>query len=181
MTNTKEIMDKFNEIVDFKKVYTKNELCAILNTIYSDVYSKHKTVQKKTTRQPTKYNIFVSENIGKLKNEYSELSRQDLMKKVGELWRKEKSKEDDEVTNKDESEDEVAKKDESVDESEDEVTNKDEVAKKDESVDESEDEVKNKDEVAKKDESVDESEDEVKNKAVKKLKKHVIRKMKLVK
>jgi len=168
MTNTKKIMDKFNEIVDFNKVYTKNELCAILNTIYSDVYSKHKTVQKKTTRQPTKYNIFVSENIGKLKNEYSELSRQDLMKKVGELWRKEKSKEDNEVTNKDESVDEVAKKNESEDESEDEVTNKDEVVRKDESVD---------------DESVDDEsmEEKVKNKDVKKLKKHVIRKMKLVK
>ena len=92
MTRTKEIIDKFNEVVDVDKEYTKNELCAILNNIYKEVYSNKKNGQKEK-RPPTKYNIFVSENINKLKEEYPELSRQELMKKVGELWKAQKNTE----------------------------------------------------------------------------------------
>ena len=89
MTLTKEFIDKFNEAVDINKEYTKNELCIILNTVYKEIYSKNNT--KKEKRPPTKYNIFVSENMKKMKDEYPDLSRQDLMKKIGELWKKEKN------------------------------------------------------------------------------------------
>jgi uncharacterized FlgJ-related protein len=90
MTNTKELIEKFNERVDVEKQYTKNELCAILNDVYKDVYSKKKKSTVK--REPTKYNIFVSENMKKLKEENPDLTRQDLMKKVGELWRETQKK-----------------------------------------------------------------------------------------
>jgi hypothetical protein len=86
MSNTKLIIDKFNSIVDINKEYTKNELCAILNEAYKEVNKK----TEKTKRQPSKYNLFVSENISKLKEENPELNRQDLMRKVGELWKKQK-------------------------------------------------------------------------------------------
>ena len=88
MTSTKQIIDKFNEAVDINKEYTKNELCIILNTVYKEVYSKN---NKKEKRPPTKYNMFVSENMKKLKDEYPDLTRQDLMKKIGELWKKQKN------------------------------------------------------------------------------------------
>ena len=87
MSNTKLIIDKFNSLVDINKEYTKNELCAILNEAYKEVNKKKET---KTKRQPSKYNLFVSENITKLKEENPELNRQDLMKKVSELWKKQK-------------------------------------------------------------------------------------------
>lgn len=89
MTLTKEFIEKFNEAVDINKEYTKNELCIILNTVYKEIYSKNNN--KKEKRPPTKYNIFVSENMKKMKDEYPDLSRQDLMKKIGELWKKEKN------------------------------------------------------------------------------------------
>jgi hypothetical protein len=95
MTNTKELIEKFNERVDVEKQYTKNELCAILNDVYKDVYSKKKKSTVK--REPTKYNIFVSENMKKLKEENPELTRQDLMKKVGELWRETQKKQSESV------------------------------------------------------------------------------------
>lgn len=88
MTSTKQIIDKFNEAVDINKEYTKNELCIILNTVYKEVYSKN---NKKEKRPPTKYNMFVSENMKKMKDEYPDLTRQDLMKKIGELWKKQKN------------------------------------------------------------------------------------------
>jgi hypothetical protein len=88
MTSTKQIIDKFNEAVDINKEYTKNELCIILNTVYKEVYSKN---NKKEKRPPTKYNMFVSENMKKMKDEYPDLTRQDLMKKIGELWKTQKN------------------------------------------------------------------------------------------
>jgi len=88
MTSTKDVVEKFNEAVDINKEYTKNELCLILSTVYKEVYSKKNV--KKEKRPPTKYNNFVSENMKKMKEEFPKLTRQDLMKKIGELWRKQK-------------------------------------------------------------------------------------------
>jgi len=114
MTNTKDVLEKFNEAVDINKEYTKNELCLILNTVYKEVYSKKNV--KKEKRPPTKYNNFVSENMKKMKEEFPELTRQDLMKKIGELWRKQK--EDNE--SKEEESKEETKKEETKEESKEE-------------------------------------------------------------
>ena len=88
MTSTKDVVEKFNEVVDINKEYTKNELCLILTTVYKEVYSKKNV--KKEKRAPTKYNMFVSENMKRMKEEFPDLSRQDVMKKIGELWKKQK-------------------------------------------------------------------------------------------
>ena len=114
MTNTKDVLEKFNEAVDINKEYTKNELCLILNTVYKEVYSKKNV--KKEKRPPTKYNNFVSENMKKMKEEFPELTRQDLMKKIGELWRTQK--EDNE--SKEEESKEETKKEETKEESKEE-------------------------------------------------------------
>ena len=114
MTNTKDVVEKFNQAVDINKEYTKNELCLILNTVYKEVYSKKN--EKKEKRPPTKYNNFVSENMKKMKEEFPELTRQDLMKKIGELWRKQK--EDNE--SKEEESKEETKKEETKEESKEE-------------------------------------------------------------
>ena len=114
MTNTKDVVEKFNQAVDINKEYTKNELCLILNTVYKEVYSKKNV--KKEKRPPTKYNNFVSENMKKMKEEFPELTRQDLMKKIGELWRKQK--EDNE--SKEEESKEETKKEETKEESKEE-------------------------------------------------------------
>lgn len=98
MTSTKQIIDKFNEAVDINKEYTKNELCIILNTVYKEVHSKN---NKKEKRPPTKYNMFVSENMKKMKDEYPDLSRQDLMKKIGEVWKEHKNVETEVLEKKD--------------------------------------------------------------------------------
>ena len=122
MTNTKDVVEKFNQAVDINKEYTKNELCLILNTVYKEVYSKKN--EKKEKRPPTKYNNFVSENMKKMKEEFPELTRQDLMKKIGELWRKQK--EDNESKEKETKEEEIQEKDIQEEESKEEESKEEE-------------------------------------------------------
>lgn len=77
--NTQTIITNFTNLIDINKKYTNKELVNILNKVYNDVY--------KTKKEPTKYNLFVKENISKLKDTYPDLSRQNLMRKIGELWK----------------------------------------------------------------------------------------------
>ena len=105
MTFTKDVLEKFNEAVDINKEYTKNELCLILNTVYKEVYSKKN--EKKEKRPPTKYNIFVSENMKKMKDEFPELTRQDLMKKIGEFWKRQKETKEEETKEEETKDEEI--------------------------------------------------------------------------
>ena len=43
--------------------------------------------EPKKKREPTKYNIFVKEQLPIIKEKFPQLSREDLMRKVGELWK----------------------------------------------------------------------------------------------
>ena len=115
--NTETIITNFTNLIDINKEYTKNELCLILNTVYKEVYSKKNV--KKEKRPPTKYNNFVSENMKKMKEEFPELTRQDLMKKIGELWRKQK--EDNESKEKETKEEEIQEKDIQEEESKEDI------------------------------------------------------------
>ena len=96
--NTQQIIDKFVELIDVNKDYTCKELTNILSEAYKLVTKGNK--KTKTTKAPTKYNLFVKENISKLKMENPTLSRQELMKKVSELWQEEKNKNNEEETEK---------------------------------------------------------------------------------
>jgi|UniRef100_A0A6C0JSG6 hypothetical protein len=118
--NTQQIIDKFVELIDVNKDYTCKELTNILSEAYKLVTKGNK--KTKTTKAPTKYNLFVKENISKLKMENPTLSRQELMKKVSELWQEEKNKKNEEETEK-----EVEKEVESEKEVEKEVESEKEV------------------------------------------------------
>lgn len=80
--NTQTIITNFTNLIDINKKYSNKELVNILNKVYNDVY--------KIKKEPTKYNLFVKENISKLKDTYPDLSRQNLMRKIGELWKQKK-------------------------------------------------------------------------------------------
>lgn len=118
--NTQQIIDKFVELIDVNKDYTCKELTNILSEAYKLVTKGNK--KTKTTKAPTKYNLFVKENISKLKMENPTLSRQELMKKVSELWQEEKNKKNEEETEK-EVDKEVDKEVESDKEVDKEVNN----------------------------------------------------------
>ena len=103
MTTTQQIVNQFTTNVDTEKEYTRAELGKILTQVYHEITSdkKVKTEKKpkkakkeksddeepKKKREPTAYNLFVKEQMPLIKEEFPELSRQDLMRKVGEAWK----------------------------------------------------------------------------------------------
>ena len=114
-TTTQLLVNEFTTLVDKEKEYTLNELGKILTEVFHQINSGKKVSNKKKTdenkvkkvkkskssddessepkkkREPTLYNIFVKENMSVVKEEFPELSRQDLMRKVGELWKTSKA------------------------------------------------------------------------------------------
>lgn len=83
--NTQVIITEFTKLVDINKEYTSNELVNILNQVYKDQDKKNKI-----KKPPNAYNLFVKNNISLLKEQEPELSRQDLMRKIGVLWKEKK-------------------------------------------------------------------------------------------
>ena len=86
--NTETIITNFTNLIDINKEYTNKELVNILNRVYNEVY--------KTKKKPTIYNLFVKENMSKLKETNPDLSRQDLMREIGKLWKETKKESDNE-------------------------------------------------------------------------------------
>ena len=96
---TKEIVAKFTTLIDADLEYSRADMAKILTTVYREVTNnKTKKVKKnvegeeKKKRAPTAYNIFVKEKMAVVKEEFPELNRQDLMKKIAVMWNAEKVK-----------------------------------------------------------------------------------------
>tara|TARA_B100001540_G_scaffold315818_1_gene344029 strand:+ start:718 stop:1023 length:306 start_codon:yes stop_codon:yes gene_type:complete len=100
MTSTQFVMKMFIDNVDTDKEYTRSELSKLLTMVYYQINSvkKNKKTKKednndnvpKKKREPTAYNLFVKEKMPIIKEEFPDLSRQDLMRKVGEMWKAQK-------------------------------------------------------------------------------------------
>ena len=103
MTSTQQIMTIFTSKVDIEKEYTRAELAKMLTEVYKEMKEeekgekpKKKKVKKtedgeeKKKRAPTAYNLFVKDTMGVVKEENPEMSRQDLMREVGRLWKEKK-------------------------------------------------------------------------------------------
>ena len=115
-TQTQMIINEFTTLVDTEKEYTRAELGKMLTEVYHQITSdkpkkthdkpkkkkskKEKNsddeVEPKKKREPTAYNLFVKEQMSIVKEEFPELNRQDLMKKVSELWKAKKGEAKDE-------------------------------------------------------------------------------------
>ena len=111
-TQTQKIINEFSTLVDTEKEYTRNELGKMLTEVYRHITcekpnkSEDKLKKKskknkdsdeetepKKKREPTKYNLFVKEQMPLIKEEFPDLNRQDLMRKVGEMWKNTKKDE----------------------------------------------------------------------------------------
>lgn len=99
MTTTQQIITTFTEQVDTNKEYTRSELGKLLTQVFNDLKNEGKPAKKakkpkkeeygeeKKKREPTTYNLFLKEKMPIVKEEFPELSPQDLMRKVGEMWK----------------------------------------------------------------------------------------------
>ena len=115
-THTQKVIKAFTTHVDTEKEYTRVELGKILTAVYHQiVFDKPKKTddkpkkkkskkekdsdeeaEPKKKREPTKYNLFVKEQMSIVKDEYPDLNRQDLMRKIGEMWKAQKEEVKDE-------------------------------------------------------------------------------------
>jgi len=114
-TQTQMIINEFTTLVDTEKEYTRAELGKMLTEVYRQITSdkpkktddkpkKKKSKKEKDSdeeaepkkkREPTAYNLFVKEQMSIVKEEFPDLNRQDLMRKVGEMWKAKKEQKKD--------------------------------------------------------------------------------------
>ena len=111
-TQTQLFLNQYITLIDTEKEYTPSELRKLVTEVYNTINGKQTTKKSNTEpskakkqkrepkldsdgnvvrRAPTEYNIFVKNNIGKVKEENPELSRQELMKKVAFMWKTQKN------------------------------------------------------------------------------------------
>ena len=106
------ILTTFTSKVEMEKEYTRSELGKMLTEVFREIREGSKGEKKtrkkakkedggeeKKKREPTAYNLYVRETMGVVKEENPEMSRQDLMREVGRMWKEKKGedvKEDEE-------------------------------------------------------------------------------------
>jgi len=115
-TQTQKIINEFTTLVDTEKEYTRAELGKMLTEVYRQITSEKpkktddkpkkkkskkekdsdEEVEPKKKREPTAYNLFVKEQMSIVKEEFPDLNRQDLMRKIGEMWKAQKGEAKDE-------------------------------------------------------------------------------------
>ena len=108
MTTTERILTTFTSKVDLEKEYTRSELGKMLTEVFKEIREGEKGEKKarkkvkkeegedKKKREPTAYNLFVKETMSVVREENPEMSRQDLMREVGRMWKEKKEGEKDE-------------------------------------------------------------------------------------
>ena len=103
MTTTQQILTTFTSKVEMEKEYTRSELGKMLTEVFKEIREGSKCEKKtrkkakkedggeeKKKREPTAYNLFVKETMSVAREENPEMSRQDLMREVGRMWKEKK-------------------------------------------------------------------------------------------
>ena len=107
MTTTQQILTTFTSKVDMEKEYTRSELGKMLTEVFNEIREGSKGEKKtrkkakkeeggeeKKKRAPSLYNLYVRETMSGVKESNPEMSRQDLMREVGRMWREKKEEEE---------------------------------------------------------------------------------------
>ena len=103
MTTTQKVLTTFTSKIDLEKEYTRSELGKMLTEVFKEIREGSKCEKKtrkkakkedggeeKKKREPTAYNLFVKETMSVAREENPEMSRQDLMREVGRMWKEKK-------------------------------------------------------------------------------------------
>ena len=118
MTTTQQILTTFTSKVEMDKEYTRSELAKMLTEVFKEIREGEKGEKKtkkkakkeeggeeKKKREPTAYNLYVKATMGVVKEENPEMSRQDLMREVGRMWKEKKGDDKEEDVKEEEEED----------------------------------------------------------------------------
>ena len=86
---TKYIFEEFEKKIDKEKSYSLKNLKDLLSESYKEIKDKKKNNDKKL---PRKYNIFIKEEITRLKAENNvNLNNKDILKQAASNWRNQKN------------------------------------------------------------------------------------------
>ena len=109
MTTTQQILTTFTSKVEMDKEYTRSELGKMLTEVFKEIRESSKGEKKtrkkakkeeggeeKKKRAPSPYNLYVKATMSSVKESNPEMSRQDLMREVGRMWREKKEEEEEE-------------------------------------------------------------------------------------
>ena len=123
MTTTERILTTFTSKVEMDKEYSRSELGKMLTEVFKEIREgskgekntrkkakKEEGGEEKKKREPTAYNLYVKATMGVVKEENPEMSRQDLMREVGRMWKEKKEEEKEEDVKKDNVKEEDVKK-----------------------------------------------------------------------
>jgi len=86
--NTKKIVDSFVEAVNVENKYSLDELKKLLSEAYKN---SNRKVKSDIKREPSQYNIFVKNEILRLRGENPEKNIKELMAIAASNWKEKKS------------------------------------------------------------------------------------------
>jgi ABC-type molybdate transport system substrate-binding protein len=86
----KKVLDAFNASVDVNQNYSLDDLKKLLVSAYKASSKKSERTEK---REPSKYNIFVKNEMTRLKSEHPDKSNKEIMSMAAALWNKSKDTE----------------------------------------------------------------------------------------
>ena len=93
--DTNKVLEYFKESIDSTNSYTLDEYKKLITAAFKEAAKKtskrsSKSSEEVVKREPTKYNIFVKEEILKLKAENPDKQYKDLMKMAADKWNENK-------------------------------------------------------------------------------------------
>lgn len=93
MSKTNKLIEVFKSNVNMDNEYTLKEIQKLLELAYKDVYGKSKKTKNADAvkKEPSKYNIFIKEEISKIREENPEgVDPKDYMKLAAKRWQEHK-------------------------------------------------------------------------------------------
>lgn len=87
---SKVISDFVSKVDNTKEDYTLDELKKLLTESYKSCHKKPKSTEKK---EPSKYNLFIRDEIQRMKKENPEIDNKQLMSMAASRWKEHKAKE----------------------------------------------------------------------------------------
>ncbi len=95
--DTKKVLSIFNSYIDENKTYALDEYKKFITLSYKDSLKKSKSKsrasegEQSVKREPTKYNIFIREEMLKLKETNADIPYKELMKLAAKSWNEHKN------------------------------------------------------------------------------------------
>lgn len=88
-----KVLDAFNTAVDVNQDYSLDELKKLLSTAYKTAGKRSKG-DNTEKREPSKYNLFVKDEMLRLKAEHPDKSNKEIMSMAAALWKESKAKDE---------------------------------------------------------------------------------------